>query len=259
MPRKNRRDSGTGYFHIVVQGNNKGYIFHKDHTKSTYSCILWKYSEAYKISISGWCFMSNHVHLLVCGGSADVSEWMKVVNHKFTMTYHRSHNTSGHIFQGRFFCAPIDEESYLKRVLRYIHMNPVKAGIVLAVEDYNWSSYNNYLENKRSSELQDVYDLFQNEMHYKYYHKLQDYHEYMDCDEDIKRNRDQVIKEIVNMHLAKFRENSVEAGIRDGLQKRSLILALGKLSWISLRDISRTVGVATYEVKKILESKCADG
>lgn len=135
-----------GFFHIMVQGLNKEYIFDKHYYKEKYINLIKKYKEKYEILLIAYCVMGNHAHLLIyTENTNDLSMFMQNVNSKFAIYYNKYIGRVGYVFRGRFNWQYINNEVYLLRCLRYIHMNPVKANMVEKEEDYSYSTYNDYL------------------------------------------------------------------------------------------------------------------
>lgn len=251
MARLPRRDSGTGYFHVVVRGNNREFVFELNRQKRSYDNLLRKYQTEFNMELASWCYMNNHVHLLIGGSSVDLSKYMKMVNQKFTCRYHRGHSTSGHIFQGRYYCSPIDDRVYLRCVIRYIHNNPVSAGIVKKSHEYSWSSYNDFLKTNRDKNLEKVFDLFKTIDNYIEYHKEYDFNNYSDNKEDVQRYRSQIIERIKKKYLIRNDISSLDKIIENSELKRKLVLALSELSWISNKEISVITKIPMYSVRKI--------
>jgi len=94
--------------------------------------------------IYGYCFIGNHIHLILKIEKEDLGKIFKRIGARYVYYYNWKYKRSGHLFQGRFKSEPIDDDSYLLTVLRYIHNNPVKAGLSKSAEKYRWSSYNEY-------------------------------------------------------------------------------------------------------------------
>ncbi|MBT2726362.1 transposase [Bacillus sp. ISL-75] len=144
MPRRARVKSGSGIYHIMLRGANRQEIFHDDEDCLSFIEILQKYKLKTKVKIYGWCLMSNHVHLLVREGNEDISITMKRIGVSFVLYYNWKYETSGHLFQDRFKSENVENDQYLLTVVRYIHQNPLKAGIVKRMDEWRWSSCRPY-------------------------------------------------------------------------------------------------------------------
>jgi len=99
--------------------------------------------------------MRNHVHMLVQCDEKLLSAFMRKVGAKYVYWYNRKYNRIGGLFQDRFKSEPVEDDSYFLTVLRYIHLNPLKAGICRTVSDYTESSYNEYIK-PRAGQLIDI-------------------------------------------------------------------------------------------------------
>ena len=141
MPRTGRKISSTGIYHAMVRGINRQNIFHNKEYYSKYLNILRQVASDGGHHILGYCLMRNHVHLLIDTGESGISEIMKRLGIRYAQWYNRKKERCGHVFQDRFKSETVETERYLLTVIRYIHQNPVKAGIVANAEDYPWSSF----------------------------------------------------------------------------------------------------------------------
>jgi putative transposase len=144
MPREARTKSKTGIYHIIWRGANRQEIFHDDTDWIQFLDILKKYKIKYQLVIYAWCLMGNHVHLLIKEGAEDISITMKRIGISYAKYYNWRYITTGHLFQDRFKSENVETITYLLRVVRYIHQNPVKAGIVKHAEEWKWSSCRGY-------------------------------------------------------------------------------------------------------------------
>lgn len=145
MSRLIRLNHEGALYHITSRGIEKRNIFNSEFDYNYFLTILSKLTDKYAISIYGYVLMSNHYHLLVETPMGNISKAMHYLNSAYSIFYNKRHNRSGHLFQGRFKSFLIEKERYLLSVSRYIHLNPVKAGIALKPEDYKWSSYLSYI------------------------------------------------------------------------------------------------------------------
>ncbi|MDD4359476.1 MAG: transposase [Syntrophaceticus sp.] len=128
----------------MVRGINRQNIFHNKEYYSKYLNILRQVASDGGHHILGYCLMRNHVHLLIDTGESGISEIMKRLGIRYAQWYNRKKERCGHVFQDRFKSETVETERYLLTVIRYIHQNPVKAGIVANAEDYPWSSCRSY-------------------------------------------------------------------------------------------------------------------
>ena len=146
MPRKSRRLLGETVCHHMVQGINKEEIFKTEDNKEKYIELLKKYYKEFKIDIIAYCIMDNHVHMLLYANDIkQISNFMKNINSIYAMYYNKKTDRVGYVFRNRFKSVPIMDRKQLYTCIKYIHMNPVKAGKVKEESDYRYSSYNDYL------------------------------------------------------------------------------------------------------------------
>lgn len=145
MPRITRSSLETSFFHIMVQGVNKEYIFNDEKYMNNYMSLINKYKEEYNIEIIAYCIMNNHAHLLVFSEKKnELSSFMHKINFVYAQDYNKNEQRIGHVFRDRFLSEGIYSERYLINCINYIHQNPVKAGIVKTCDQYKYSTYNDY-------------------------------------------------------------------------------------------------------------------
>jgi putative transposase len=144
MPRGPRVKSISGIYHIMLRGANRQEIFHDDMDCMRFLEIIEKYKMVSGMKVYAWCLMNNHVHLLLKEGIEDLSITMKRIGVSYVTYYNLKYNTTGHLFQDRFRSENVESNVILFRVIRYIHQNPVKAGIVKRTDEWRWSSCTGY-------------------------------------------------------------------------------------------------------------------
>jgi putative transposase len=144
MPRRARVKSRNGIYHIMLRGANRQEIFHDDEDCFKFIDILHTYKMKTEVEMYSWCLMGNHVHLLLKEGNEDISATMKRIGVSYVSYYNWKYRTSGHLFQDRFKSENVETIQYLLTVVRYIHQNPLKAGIVKRVDEWRWSSCRQY-------------------------------------------------------------------------------------------------------------------
>ena len=146
MPRIPRKKFESKYFHIMVQGIDKDFIFNNNEYKKEYIRLIYKYKEVFNIELLAFCIMDNHAHLLVYIEDVNnMSSYMQKINTLYAMYYNKKlNNRVGHVFRNRFKSEEIANENHLINCIRYIHNNPVKANIVKTTKEYLYSSYKDY-------------------------------------------------------------------------------------------------------------------
>ncbi|ATW26523.1 transposase [Candidatus Formimonas warabiya] len=145
MPRQSRKLSESKNYHVMIRGNEKKELFRNNEDKARFIAILKEKNEHNKYSIYAFCLMDNHVHLLINEGRDEISRIMKRINVSYVYYFNKKYNRTGHLFQDRFKSEIIETDSYLLAAARYIHRNPLKAGITQKISQYRWSSYPAYI------------------------------------------------------------------------------------------------------------------
>ncbi|MFI8577862.1 transposase [Rossellomorea aquimaris] len=140
MARQARKKSRSRVYHIIVRGANRQEIFHDQEDRIKFLDTMQKVKTKSGLKIYSWCLMGNHVHLLLKEGMESISVVMKRIGVTYANYYNWKYKTTGHLFQDRFKSENVETVNYLLTVTRYIHQNPVKAGIVLKPHDWKWSS-----------------------------------------------------------------------------------------------------------------------
>lgn len=157
MPRTTRQKSSSGIYHIMMRGINRESIFHDDEDRCHFLSLLSHTRLPDAFDLYAYCLMVNHIHLLICERSDDISRTMKRINSRYVSWHNAKYDRIGPLFQDRFKSLNIEDDRYLLSVLRYIHLNPVKANLVDSPEDYAWSSCRNFYA--AAEELSDLLNL----------------------------------------------------------------------------------------------------
>lgn len=132
-------------YHVIVRGNQGRKTFRFDDDYRAYLDRLERYRVKFRVRIYAYCLMPNHVHLLLESGSAPLSKFMQGLQQSYTQYFNRSYRKVGHLFQGRYKAIICDEDKYLLTLVRYIHLNPVRAGLAKRPEGYIYSGHRSYL------------------------------------------------------------------------------------------------------------------
>lgn len=144
MPRVARKKSQTGIYHVIVRGINRQNIFNDDEDFKKYIEILERTKKISGCDIYGYVIMGNHVHLVIKEAKEQIGTIMKRIGASYAYWYNWKNERMGHVFQDRYKSECVEDDRYLMTVIRYVHNNPVKAGIVKRAEKYKWSSTSAY-------------------------------------------------------------------------------------------------------------------
>jgi putative transposase len=147
MPRSAREKSSTGIYHIMIRGINKQIIFEDNEDYEKFIQIIRDYKSLCSYQVYAFCLMNNHIHLLLKEGKEDLGIVFRRIGARFVYWYNLKYKRSGHLFQDRYKSEPVENDTYFLTVLRYIHQNPIKAGIETNIAKYQWSSFNEYSGN----------------------------------------------------------------------------------------------------------------
>ncbi|MFC1841105.1 transposase [Thermodesulfobacteriota bacterium] len=148
MARALRIEYEGAFYHITSRGNDRKRIFYSKTDYSRFKSYLKEGAKKFGFILHSYVLMTNHYHLLIETPNANLSKIMHYINGSYTTYINRKRGRRGHLFQGRYKSILVDRDNYLLELSRYIHLNPVKAGIVERPQDYINSSYNSYINKK---------------------------------------------------------------------------------------------------------------
>lgn len=158
MARQLRIEYEGAFYHVTSRGNQREKIFWDDKDREEFNHILKKTKERYGYLLHTYVLMDNHYHILIETPHANLKQIMQNINTSYTVYANKRHKRFGHLLQGRYKAFIVDKESYLMELGRYIHLNPVRAGIAKRPEEYKWSSYREYLHKGMHPAITDTDD-----------------------------------------------------------------------------------------------------
>lgn len=141
------------YFHIYARGNQRNRIYCCESDYRYFLRLLDKCQRKYSIAFYAYALMGNHYHLLLKINLPNLDKAMHFLNGTYTSYFNKTHQRVGHLFQGRYESSLVDADSYMLVLVRYIHLNPVGAGLAPHPAEYPWSSYRAYLGQEHISWL----------------------------------------------------------------------------------------------------------
>lgn len=248
MARKPRKESSLKIYHVVLRGNNKQTIFFDDNDRLFFINRVLKYSDQLDIHLYSYCLMENHVHILLGNAAKSaLSLFVQKLANSYVYYFNHKYDCCGHLFQGRFKSEPIEDEIYLKNVLRYILNNPAKANIC-KMRDYKWSTYKELTNLSLTTKIRRdfVLSMFDSLKTLKQFLLLPDENIYMDYENkpyisDTKAKN--IIQEIID-------EKNVTVIRR--LPQKELLILLNRLKdyKLSISQLSRITGISRQIIRK---------
>jgi putative transposase len=145
MPRPLRIHVPGGFYHATLRGNHRQDIFTRDSERTLLNKIVARALDQHEARLHAYCWMSNHLHFLVEVGDRPLGGVMRQIGSEYARAFQLRLDTTGHLFENRHHATLIDTDSYLLEALRYLHLNPVRAGMVQNAAQYRWSSHRVYL------------------------------------------------------------------------------------------------------------------
>jgi putative transposase len=237
----------------MVRGINRQSIFVEDRDYSRYIETLGEYKKEIAFELYAYCLMGNHLHLLIKEGNEKIGNTMRRIGVSYAYWYNRQYDRSGHLFQGRFKSEPVEDDTYFLTVLRYIHQNPVKAGLVSNTADYKWSSYDEYYKTSNIVDTNFALQMFSSDKKEavaefgKFHIEITD-SRCLDIDEEKKTLSDKDVRDLAldkyNTDLSKLQ--NMEQEIQD-----KIIKYLKRKQGISLRQLSRLTGFTIHRIYKV--------
>ena len=144
MARKPRIHYPGAVYHVILRGNAGDPIFFDDGDRYRLYLILQYVVEKFGCRIHGFCLMTNHIHLVMQIADMPLSRIMQNISLRYTRWINYTQNRTGHLFQGRYKAILIDADAYLLELVRYVHLNPVRAGAATPVDAWPWSAHRAY-------------------------------------------------------------------------------------------------------------------
>lgn len=252
MPRDARNISKSGIYHIMIRGINRQDIFEDEQDIERLLETIRKYKGISKYEIYAYCIMSNHIHLLIKEMDEPISNSIKRISSSYVFWHNKKYERCGHLFQERFKSEAVENDEYFLMVLRYIHQNPMKAGLVKDISDYKWSSYSEYMEKAVIIDIDFVLKMLSSDREsaielFRSFNNQKNNDIILEIEEKA-RVSDSEVKELFLklgvMDLKEFRQ--LEKSKRD-----EIIRKLKLITGVTIRQISRMTGVSKSVVDRI--------
>ena len=255
MPRKSRQESRSGYYHVMIRGINKEKIFQNEQDKGKFMKIVRNKNGDGGVLIIAYCLMDNHFHLVAKGEIRALSNLMKKINIAYASYYNKNRERVGHVFQDRFRSEAVETDEYLYGLVRYVHNNPVKAGIVMSPEDWLWSSCKEYLKESfiiSDKEAADIKAMFGGKRNFLKNHRKDDEYVFLDMEKDMDENRMLIAKGILNREIESKRLVNIQALKKDKNAFRETLAAIAVKTGMSRADMSKLLSTSESTVNREL-------
>src|SRR3972149_430615 len=144
MPRQARLDAPGTLHHVILRGLERGAIVRDDQDREAFVTRLGTVAQATGTPIYAWALLPNHAHLLLRSGAAGLPRFMRRLLTGYAVTFNRRHKRVGHLFQNRYKSIVCEEDVYFRELVRYIHLNPLRAKLVADVrtlDRYPWCGH----------------------------------------------------------------------------------------------------------------------
>jgi putative transposase len=247
MPRTARKKSKSGIYHIIMRGINRQTIFEDEEDCAQFLEALKRYKEKSDYQVYAYCLMGNHVHLLLKIGIEPLEQVMRRLCGSYVYWYNNKYQRVGNLFQDRFKSEPVEDDPYFQIVQRYIHQNPVKAGLIKHVEEYKWSSFHEYINQANLVNVNFLLEMMSNDKEkatqkFIEYTNVMSEHECLDIDNQVdQRIRDEearvIIKKVCNL------KNVIDLQQLDCKTRNTYLRMLKQKYNLSIRQIERITGI----------------
>lgn len=247
MPRQARRKSESGIYHVLLRGINQQQIFEDNEDFEKFLQVLKDCKAISEYKLFAYCLMSNHIHLLIKEEKEPIEQIMKRIATRFVYWYNVKYQRVGHLFQDRFKSEPVGNDAYFMTVIRYIHQNPLKAGLCKDISAYKYSSYNDYFSNSDYIDKDFVFEIIPFEIFEQFHKEIQN----GNCLEIDNRTIIRVTDEQARKIIYKYSKcNNVSDFQKLNDKQRDKYIETFRKKGLSIRQISRLTGVSFGVVRK---------
>ena len=233
----------------MLRGINQQQIFQESEDSEKFLQILKDCKAISEFKLYAYCLMGNHIHLLIHEDGEPIEQFMKRIATRFVYWYNTKYKRVGHLFQDRFKSEPVEDDAYFLTVLRYIHQNPIKAGICKRINEYVHSSYNEFLKNSDLIDSALVFGMIPKEDFYKFNSETA-FDKCLDIDDKpITRVTDEQAQRIIEKYSKCKCATDFQKLSNDLKQKHIRIF---QKNGMSIRQIARLCGETKGTVEKCL-------
>ena len=236
----------------MLRGINKQIIFECDMDRQKFLDTVNRYKAISNYEVLGYCLMNNHIHLLLKENDESVSTALKRICSSYVRWYNLKYERCGHLFQERFKSEVVKNDAHLLTVLRYIHQNPIKAGLSKSVVEYKWSSYKDYIRKSTLSDSDYLLTMISNNKEESIklfidYTNVQNNDKCMDYEVKVRLLDDDILKQFADYGIV----NASELQQLDRARRNQIIIGLKANKGITIRQLARVTGLSKSLIDKI--------
>lgn len=260
MPRIPRNNYPVGYYHIMNRGVAREAIFKSEKDKRFYRNLVRKVFLNYQTKLLAYCIMGNHFHFVIKGDPMVFSKALHRVNLSYAMAYNNRRDRVGHVFQNRFKSEIIKSREHLLAAIRYVHNNPVKAGMINDPKEYPWSSCGEYLgyENQdvpfitKKEQRDEILEYFEDSPWvFEKFHREKDYYIFIDIQEESNERKEEVAMNLIESSFPGVNRENLEDAIMDIHLIYRLVALLLERTTLTHKEIGDILGISKSQVGKI--------
>ncbi|MCF6138808.1 transposase [Pseudalkalibacillus berkeleyi] len=256
MPRRARRKSSSGIYHVILRGINRQTIFEDAEDKKRFVKTLKKYKDICHFKLYSYCLMNNHIHLLLKEMEEPISDTIKRISSSYVYWYNMKYDRCGHLFQARYKSECVEDSAYFLTVLRYIHQNPVKAGIEKDVFECEWTSMGEYLHETNIVDVDKAIGFYSVNRE----ESMKLFIEHMKQSNDDQCMDDSYVNVRVDDHVV--RKYLSELGVKnvsslqqmDRVDRNAVLAELKELEGVTNGQLSRVSGISKSVIQRIRRS-----
>lgn len=227
-------------YHVIARGINRQKIFNSRADYNLFMDLIFRYKKESSCEIYAYCLMPNHVHLIIKESAWSVGEIMHRILSVYAARFNKNYDRTGHLFQDRFKSQSIEDDKYFLAALRYIHYNPVNAGLTQKLDKYEFSSFREYIEKEgRLVDIDFALDILgtKNKVEqFRQFHNEYNRNERLDFDE---RMTEAVLRRLIRN----------DASFKNDRQKIKEILSLPGVQMAVLSKVSGVPIRTLYNIK----------
>lgn len=245
---------------MILRGNAKQDIFLEEQDNCKFMKEIYNTKEKYEYELYAYCLMTNHVHLIIHDKNDKLSKIIQSLTISYSAYWNKKYERVGHVFQNRFLSKNVENEKYLRTLCRYIHQNPCKSGIG-EMEEYAWSSYQEYLKESQMIETKQILRLFGKERteaisnfisFHKVNQKQEDIREFIEYEMVERLNNEQARKYMEEVLQLKNIKEIAEYSVK---KRNEYLKKLKGMEGISKIQITRITGLSRKMIEKAIKEK----